>query len=259
MAGQGHGAEVLFRKDGSSATLILSNPAKRNPLSSSTAVKLTDALKRADADDDVRVIIITGDGGAFSAGADLTEFRAMLASSATEVWDNGEHWANLYTLIPNLGKPVIAKIDGPAMAGACGLVCCCDFAIASSRSTFALPEIRIGLFALFILPALLEAVGPRTARDLALTGRTFDSAEAYRLGVVNKVVEASDLDGEVERCANELAQIAPAAMRRGKHALKSIQRTDFDTGIELARALRSAFLASDELRESVTAFLKPRD
>jgi enoyl-CoA hydratase/carnithine racemase len=259
MLGKGQGAEVIYQKQGSRATLVLSNPAKRNPLSSSTAKSLAECLRRADDDNDVRVIVITGAGEAFSAGADLSEFRSMLESSATEVWDNGADWGDLYTLIPKLGTPVIARVDGPAIAGACGLICCCDFALASTRSSFAIPEIRIGLFALFILPALLEAVGPRVARELVLTGRSFDAEEAQRLGVVNRAVDAQSLDTAVDELVRDLTAIEPAAMRRGKHAFRAIQRADAESGIELARALRSAFLASDELRAGVTKFLKPRD
>jgi len=241
------------------ATITIDNPEKRNPLSSEAARALVEALRRADTDPNVRVIVITGAGDTFSAGADLQEFRVMLTASAVDIWDNGDVWSELYALIPKLSKPVIARIDGPAMAGACGLVCCCDLAIASVRSTFAVPEIRIGLFALFILPVLIERIGRTHARDLAYTGRVIEANEALRMGIINRIAVEGALDSAVDEAVAQLAKAKPGTMQRSRQAFRAIARTDYDTGIELARGLRASFLSSDELKAGVANFFKPKD
>lgn len=240
------------------ATITIDNPAKRNPLSSHAAHALVEALRRGDNDPNVRVIVITGAGSTFSAGADLQEFQQMLTASAVDVWDNGDAWAELYSMIPTLGKPVVARIEGPAMAGACGLVCCCDLAVASPDATFAIPEIRIGLFALFILPALIERIGRAHARDLAYTGRVIIADEALRMGLVNRVSAKGALDAAVDEVVEELSKARPGTMRRARQAFRAIADADYDTGIELARGLRAPFLASDELKAGVAHFFKPK-
>lgn len=250
--------QIRYETADGRAVITIDNPSKRNALSSHAAMALVEALRRGDADSDAHVIVITGAGNTFSAGADLQEFRQMLTASAVDVWDNGEAWAELYSMIPKLGKPVVARVDGPAMAGACGLVCCCDLVIASPESTFAIPEIRIGLFALFILPTLIERIGRAHARDLAYTGRVIGADEAFRIGLVNRVAGEGALDATVDDAVEELSKARPGTMRRARQAFRAIANADYDTGIELARGLRAPFLGSDELKAGVAHFFKSK-
>src|SRR5207237_3635218 len=126
-------------------------------LGSGTVRDLSAALRAADADPEVGAVVLTGRGQVFSAGADLKEFQASLQDNATQHWQSGEPWLDLFTLIPTMDKPVLAAVNGPALAGGCGLVAVCDMAIAAESATFATPEVNIGLFPLFILPALVRA------------------------------------------------------------------------------------------------------
>jgi len=191
----------------------------------------------------------------FSAGADLKEFQASLQDSATRHWQTGEPWFELFSLIPTLTKPVVAAVNGPALAGGCGLVAVCDLAIASESATFATPEVDIGLFPLFILPALVRAIGRRHALSLALTGRTIDAHEAERIGLVNMVVAPDDFEAATSGLANNLAGKMPFTLGLGKRVFARIAELDYTSGLELARAVRGAFLASDDLRRGTEAFL----
>jgi enoyl-CoA hydratase/carnithine racemase len=249
---------VKSERRGRVVWLLLDGPERRNALGTRTVLDLTSALRAADADTEVGAIVITGGGEVFSAGADLKEFQASLQGSATEHWESGAPWLELFSLIPTMAKPVIAAANGPALAGGCGLVAVCDLAIASTRATFATPEVNIGLFPLFILPALVRAVGRRHALSLAMTGRTIDAVEAHRIGLVNSVVEADQFDSLVNTLADNLATKMPYTMALGKHVFSRIAEADYATGLELARAMRGAFLASDDLRRGTESFFGRR-
>jgi len=241
--------------DDAVATISLCNPAKRNPIGTETAQALVAALRQLERDDEVRVMVVTGEGSSFSAGGDLDEFMQTIDSGAVALWDTGQPWQELYEVLPTLAKPVIARVDGPAMAGGCGIVASCDFAYATDRSRFATPEIGIGLFTLFVLPGLLRCLSRRDALDLALTGRTIDAREALAMGLVNAVLpDVRTLDAAVRERAALLARIEPATMRRARHSFAKIEAAGFSEGLELARGLRPVFMASEELRRGIRRF-----
>jgi enoyl-CoA hydratase/carnithine racemase len=250
---------VTAERRGRVAWLVLDGAERRNALSTRTILDLAAALRAADADPDVGAVVLTGRGKAFSAGADLKEFHASLSDDATRHWQNGEPWYDLFSLVPRMSRPVIAAVNGPALAGACGLVAVCDMAIAAESASFATPEVNIGLFPLFILPALVRAVGRRHALSLALTGRTIGAIEAERMGLVNQVVADQDFEATATGVAESLALKMPFTIALGKHVFRRIADTDYDAGLELARAIRGAFLASDDLRRGTEAFFaRPR-
>lgn len=249
---------LRVEREGRVSLVTLNRPEQRNPLGGAMVRELVGALRDGDADEGVGAFLLTGAGRSFSAGADLQEFSTLLAAPATAHWDDGEVWAELMTSIPRLGKPVVAAVNGHAMAGGCGVVALCDVALAAEGAVFGLPEINIGLFPLFILPALLRAVGPRHARDLALTGRTIGAVEAREMGLVTRVVAPDQLMDEARALAQSLAAKKPGTMRRGRHALETMLDLEYDAGIDFARAIRGAFLGSSELRAGIDEFLASR-
>lgn len=246
---------VLLRVADRVATVSLNNPRKRNPLSTPMITELAEALRSCDADDEVGAIILTGEGESFSAGADLQEFAQSLSAGAVEHWLSGGPWADLFRLAPTLGKPLVAAVRGHALAGGCGLVALCDFALAAENTTFGTPEINIGLFPLFIFPALLRTIGHRNALDLCLTGRSVDAQEALRLGLVNRVVPDDQLDAAALALAIELASKPPRSMRLGRHVFQRMAELDYDSAIDFARGIRGAFLGGEELRRGTSHFL----
>jgi methylglutaconyl-CoA hydratase len=241
---------------GKVATVTLNNPRKRNPLSSEVVVALAAAFRKADADERVGAVVLTGAGESFCAGADLQEFLDSVDQSSVEHWARGDAWDDLFRLVPSMAKPVVASVRGHALAGGCGLVALCDMAIASENTTFGTPEINIGLFPLFIFPALIRAIGQRHALDLCLTGRSIGAQDAFAMGLVSRVVPDGELGAATRSLAEELAAKPPAAMRLGKHAFYRMAELDYGAGIDFARSIRGAFLGGEELRQGTSRFLK---
>ncbi|MBA2529515.1 MAG: enoyl-CoA hydratase/isomerase family protein [Euzebyales bacterium] len=245
-------------RDGHVVTLRFADPQRRNALGYAQVAELVAALREAADDDQVRAVVLTGSGTAFSAGGDLNEFRRELKGSALELYDSGAVWAELFTLVPRLRLPLIAAVNGPALGGGCGIVALCDLAIASREATFALSEIRIGLFPIVVLPALRRVVGERVARQMALTGDQLDAAEAQRVGLVNRVVEPAALQAEAADLAARLARLGPTALGLGKRLLADTAGLDYDEAVGHAQAMRGVFLTNPELVEGVAAFLDKR-
>lgn len=251
-------ALLQLRREGRVSVITFNRPEQRNPLSTALVRELAAALRQGDADDAVGAFVLTGAGRSFSAGADLHEFAQLLAEPSPVHWDDGAAWADLMTLIPALSKPIVAAVNGHALAGACGLVALCDVALAAEGAVFGLPEINIGLFPLFILPAMLSTVGRRHTIDLALSGRTIGADEAAKMGLVTRVVAVQQLMAEALAVAGELAAKKPGAMRMGRHALNVMAEMEYGKAITFARALRGAFFGSAELRAGIDGFLATR-
>ncbi len=255
MSDDSQSTRVDLSCEGSIARVLISFPERRNPIGTETAGLLTAKLLEAEANSQVKVIVLSGAGDAFSSGGDLREFLATTTAQPTDHWQTGEPWGTLYRTLQQSSKPIICRVHGPAMAGGCGIVASCDFAVASDVSTFATPEAKIGLFPLFILPSLIRTVGRRNALDMALTGRIISAAEAVAMGLINRQVPLENLDAEVNALAAQLASIGPLTMSMGKRAFNEIAELDFDHGIEAARAMRVAFMGSPELRQGIQRFL----
>jgi methylglutaconyl-CoA hydratase len=247
---------IVVTKSTAVATVTISNPAKRNPIGTPQAEAIVAILESLDRDDDVRVVIMTGAGETFSAGGDLDEFLGTIDSGATALWDTGEPWQRLFSIVPTLSKPVIARVIGPALAGGCGLVASCDFVFAADNAIFGTPEIKIGLFPLLILPMLIRRIGERHSLEMVLTGRSLDAAEAMRFGLVNIVVPRDQLDTSVNALASQLATIPLATMARAKYAFRAISTAQFSEAMEIARGIRGAFMGSNELKEGISRFFK---
>jgi enoyl-CoA hydratase/carnithine racemase len=249
---------VKATRDEGVLTLTFDQPERRNALDYPKVAELVAALREADADPEVRAVVVTGEGSAFSTGGDLGQFREELSADAHAHWASGDGWAELFTLVPRMAVPVVAAVNGYALAGGCGLVALCDLAIAAEGATFGLTEIRIGLFPIVVLPAVRRVVGERVTRELALTGKTIDAAEAARIGLVNRVVPAESLAKEAAALAAGLAASPRAVTALGKRLLAETGELPYERAVDYARAMRGVFLATDELAEGVEAFLEKR-
>jgi enoyl-CoA hydratase/carnithine racemase len=252
------GPPVTFTVDGRIARLELNDPEHRNALSYAMVRELIQALHRVEADPSIRAALLAGAGSHFSAGANLKEFAAELEQPAERHWESGALWEELATLIPRMSKPVVAAVQGYALAGGCGLVALADLAVAADGAKFGMTEIRIGLFPLLVLPALRRAVGHRRALELCLLGDIIDAGEALRIGLVGRVVPAGQLDAAALEVARALAQKSPEAVRMGKHLFRASADMTYDQALALARDLRVSYFASAGLREGIAAFLDKR-
>lgn len=239
-------------------TLTMDWPERRNALGYAEVAELLGALRGADRDDAVRCVVLTAEGTTFSAGGDLREFQREVGGSAYDLWRTGEDWEELFRLIPRLGVPVLSAVNGAALAGACGVVALSDIALAASSATFGLSEIRIGLFPIVVLPAVRRVVGERIAREMALTGRRIDAEEARRVGLVNRVVDDAELAAETRALAADIAGLGRVPLALGKRLLADTGELPYEDALNHARAMRGAFLHTEELAEGIAAFLEKR-
>jgi methylglutaconyl-CoA hydratase len=220
---------------------------------------LTRKLQALGADDGVRVVVLTGAGRSFSAGADLNWMRRTATYGEAENLADARALAGLMRTLNELAKPTVARVNGAALGGGTGLVACCDIVVASERATFGTTEVRLGLIPSVIGPYVLAAVGPRQARRLMLTGERISAAEAARLGLVHEVVADEELDAAVERILGELLKGGPAALTAAKRLVRDLAGRPIDPDLIDDTARRIAALrVTPEAREGVGAFLEKR-
>lgn len=248
---------ILFEKQGYRANITINRPEKRNALSSTVIRELVQAFEECKADPQVRVIVLTGAGDkAFCAGADLSEQQRSM--NEYERFVERENFLKLWRSVPELGKPVIARVQGLALAGGLGLAVNCDFVVASETARFGAPEINVGMFPMMISTVLIRNMGRKKAFDLIFTGRQLDAAEAERSGLVTRVVPADRLDAEVDALAEELASKSPAIMKLGKDALNRSAELSFDDALAYLSTMLSMTLLTEDSKEGLTAFVEKR-
>ncbi len=248
---------ILFEKQGHRANITINRPEKRNALSSQVIVELVQAFEACKADPEVRVVVLTGAGDkAFCAGADLAQQQQK--ASDYERYLERETFLKLWKLVPTLGKPVIGRVQGLALAGGMGLAANCDFVIASDRARFGTPEVNVGLFPMMISAVLIRNLGRKKAVDLMFTGRQIDATEAERIGLVTKVVPADQLDAEVDALAEELASKSPAILKLGKDALYNSSELSFAEALDYLSTMLTMCTLTEDSREGLTAFVEKR-
>jgi methylglutaconyl-CoA hydratase len=249
---------ILYQTEARLARITLNAPEQRNALTYTMVHELIAALRRAEEDHTVRAVLLAAAGDNFSAGGNLREFAAEIDDPAIRHWESGASWEELFSLIPQMKKPVVGAVQGYALAGGCGLVALCDLAVAAEDAQLGLTEIRIGLFPLLVLPALLRAVGQKKALELALTGTIIDAREALAIGLVNRVVPAAELAAQALTLAVELTEKSPQAVQLGKRLFWDTAGMTYTQAISFARSLRVNYMLSEDLREGINAFLEKR-
>ena len=252
-------AELLESDAGPIRTLTLNRPAQRNALSPALLAALRDSLARADADPQIRVIVITGAGEkAFCAGADLGQAAQAGDAGLTGAHEARRRYAQLLLDLENIGKPTIARLAGAALAGGLGLVCACDFALAAHDVKLGTPEVDVGLFPYMALAPILRCVGRRAAMDLTMTGRKVDAAEAERLGLITRAVPRESLDAETARLAGLLSAKSPLTLRQGRRAFALAEAMPYPQALESLASLLSLNALADDAAEGISAFLEKR-
>jgi len=236
------------------ATVTLDSPHNRNALSSALLADLTSVLDAAVADDQARLIVLTGAGPVFCSGADLKEGRT--ASGTRPGATTG--LPGILKQLWRSPKPVIGRINGPARAGGIGLIAACDIAVAVQDATFAFSEVRLGLIPAIISVVILPKMGITRCTELFLTGDTFTAAEAAGFGLLNAAVPAEALDEEVARYARSILKGAPGALAGCKRLVREVPAMDLDAAFEFTAALSAQYFTSQEAREGMAAFAEKR-
>jgi methylglutaconyl-CoA hydratase len=238
-------------------SITLNRPERRNAMTPEMQMELIAALEDAAASK-CRVVVVRGAGEAFCSGLDLTALQGMNDSPADEQRADAERVAHLLRTLYELPKPTIAAVHGAAIAGGTGLATLCDFTLATPEAKFGYPEVRIGFVPALVSAFLTLQIGDKRARDLLLTGRLFDAAEAYRLGLVNEVLPADSLDGRVEALAKTLAANSPQSLGATKKLLAEQNKSWLDAAIEQALDANARSRVTADFREGVAAFLEKR-
>ncbi|WP_322070528.1 enoyl-CoA hydratase/isomerase family protein [Paraburkholderia bannensis] len=241
------------------ATVTLNRPDVRNAFNEAMIADLTAAFTALGARDDVRAIVLAGNGKAFCAGADLNWMRKMAGYSDEENHADALRLAHMLSAIYRCPKPVIARVHGDAYAGGMGLVCTADIVVAADTVHFCLSEARLGLMPATIAPYVIRALGEQASRRYFVTAEAFDCATAQRLGLVSEAVSAAELDAAVQRIADTLCANSPNAVRECKQLVQDVANAAIDDALIDDTAQRIARIrASGEGRDGVSSFLEKR-
>lgn len=246
---------ILVTKDGAVAVVTLNRPKALNALNAELLSELVTAFESFDADDSVRVIVLTGPERAFAAGADIKE---MAPQSYMDMFKSN-FFAATADRITAIRKPIIAAVAGYALGGGCELAMLCDFIIAADTAKFGQPEINLG-----VMPGiggtqrLTRFVGKSKAMEMCLTGRNMDAVEAERSGLVSRVVPAAELMAEALKAARKIAEQSVPIVMMTKETVNRAYETTLAEGIRFERRLFHAMFATDDQKEGMAAFSEKR-
>ncbi|MEM1538135.1 MAG: enoyl-CoA hydratase/isomerase family protein [Candidatus Nezhaarchaeales archaeon] len=250
---------LTYREDEGVAWITLNRPEVRNALNMELRGEIKQALREAAGSEKVKIIVVTGAGGNFCAGADLKEFMTMEAKDI-EAYLDRYGTAVIARMIMDLDKLVIAAVDGFCMAGGLEIVEACDLAIATERARFGQTEVNVGL-----MPGgggtqmLVRLIGLKRAKEMVATGKLIDAYEAERIGLVNKVVPAERLEEEVKGLCVQLLRKAPLTLKLIKKAVNYLTRKELEEGFKYEKELFIRCWLSEDRVEGIRAFLEKRE
>lgn len=258
--------EVLYDVGDGVARITINRPERRNAMSWAVIRGIRDKVGEAKADGEVRVVVLTGAGEkAFCAGADLGGMGASPSAPETErsagfieLHEARAELAHLFEDLWSLGKPTIARVRGYALAGGFGLALACDFVVASDDAQFGTPEIDVGLWPFMITLPLVRSMPPKKVLELMLTGERVGAAEAERIGFVNRVVPADDLDEAVGGLAATLASKSPAVVKLGRDSFYAVWDLAASDALRLLHSQLTITTHTEDSREGITAFVEKR-
>jgi methylglutaconyl-CoA hydratase len=243
--------------EGPIAFVTLNRPDKRNAISYELIDDLLRALAEVEASSAL-ILILTGAGKAFCSGMDLDNLRALTSRTEQENVADSQSMAKMFRTLYEFPKVTIAAVNGPAIAGGCGLATLCDFTLASTEAKFGYTEVRIGFIPAIVSAFLLRQVGEKQARDLLLTGRIINAEDAYRLGLATEMVPPDRLMQRARDLAADLLQNSPASLLATKRLLRTYSATQLDSQIAEAVQENARIRATDDFREGVSSFLEKR-
>ena len=247
---------------GAVGTVVLNRPHRRNALTRAMLAQLSEALSDLHLEKRVRAIVITGAGSSFCAGMDIHEMHAVAALSdaekAQEWVDTAEAYCELLTQMIELPKPIIASVNGPAVAGGAGLVLASDVVVASPDARFGLPEPRHGLVAGVVAPLLAFRVGGGMAARLLVTGALFPAAEAHRIGIYHEMIDEARLWARCVQLGEECSAAAPQAVQLSKRLLYETIGEQLATQLSVGTAMTATARTTEAAQEGLKAFVEKR-
>ena len=236
--------------------ITLNRPEKRNALSYEMVSEIKLAFMNAEADKECKVIVIKGSGEAFCAGADLAYLQKLQTNTFDENLADSRHLMELFQFIYHSNKVVISQINGPALAGGCGLASVCDFSFATPESTFGYTEVKIGFVPAIVMVFLVRKVAEKNAREMLLTGDVFKADKALQYGLINYIIEPDELDDVVYKFAQKLCnQTSIQSVELIKEMLANVQSMDVNEALEYAAQTNAKARATDDCKRGIATFL----
>lgn len=238
------------------ATITLNRPEKRNALNAQVVTELKQAFAKAAEDQEAKVIVLAAAGDAFCAGADLAYLQELQTNSYEENLADSTHLMELFAQIYTMPKVVIAKIQGHAIAGGCGLATVCDLSVSVEEAKFGYTEVRIGFIPAIIKVFLLRKIGEGKSKELLLTGDLISAEEAKEFGLINRVVAAAELDEAVDSFAKKLvAKNSGQSMGMTKQMIAHVQTLNLGDGLKYAAGQNAQARATEDCQKGIAAFL----
>jgi methylglutaconyl-CoA hydratase len=245
--------------DGPVATVALARPEARNALNAALIGEVARCFEELAEDESVRVVVLTGEGPSFCAGADVAYMRDTASFSYEENLEDARRLADMFLAVDDLPKPVVARVRGAAIGGGAGLVAAADVAVAEEGARFAFSEVRLGIAPATIAPFVVRKIGYSQARALFLTGERFGADLAREIGLVHEPVPEEELDAAVGRVVAQLLQGGPAAQAAIKEALRQVEATEPMEALGIMTQLIAELRVGEEGQEGLGAFLEKRE
>ncbi len=249
---------IIVSEEGQVARIVLNRPKIHNAFDSTMIGELDDAFEKIQKDAAVRVVILTGKGESFCAGADINWLREIIDYSFEQNLKESLELAELLHKIYMLPKPSIAMVNGTAIGGGNGFLSACDIAVASNEAIFGLSEVKIGLVPAAISPYVIRRIGESKAREFFLTGRRISAKEALEIGLLNEVVPREKLERRVKELAELLLSSGPEAMIYCKKLIQDVPKMSFEDAKEYTARMIANLRISEEGQEGMKAFLEKR-
>jgi methylglutaconyl-CoA hydratase len=249
-------SEVLVEKRGHVQWIAINREERRNAMNDAVIAGISAGFTAATADPDIRAVVLTGVGDkAFCAGADLSSGSGSFKYDYSKV---GLNFVQLMKQARDLTLPLIARVNGHAMAGGLGMLGMCDMAIATDTARFGMPEVKIGIFPMQIMAVLQRLIPSRKLYEMALTGEPIAAHEALEIGLLNYVVPAAELDAKTDWLLSRLLDKSPTAIRRGKYAMRTTEQLNFDQAGVFMEAQIGTLALTEDAAEGRAAFIEKR-
>ena len=249
---------VLYEASEGVARITLNRPEKRNALNSELIASLKDALRRADDDDEVRAIIVTGAGSDFCSGADLAALQKIASASVEENLDDAGALMELFVLIRSVRQPVIAAVRGRALAGGCGLASACDIVLAARSGRFGYPEVKIGFVPAMVIAMLRHNVSEKRAFELVTLGNEISAEEAVAIGLVNRVMDDEAFDDEVDAFVQQFLKTSSSAVSLTKRLMYQTDAMSFADALHCGVDANVTARMSDDCKKGIERFLRKK-
>ena len=248
--------ELLKLKENSVLTLTLNRPEKRNALNDALIVALKDALREANADDELCAVIIKGTGKDFCSGADLSALQKIAESDVLENLFDAESLAELFLLMRKIKIPVVAAVHGRALAGGCGLATACDVVLAAQNAQFGYPEVKIGFVPAMVMAILRRNLSEKRAFELITKGFSFDAETAEKIGLINHVFPEETFEENVSEFVADYANVSRSAVILSKKLLYQMDGMSFETALETGAQVNAIARLTEDCQKGIAKFLK---